>query len=302
MSAIPGMICSPVNLMFRLKLCPLSACQVLLVAATLAASQTAYAQTPAPPPTLTYDQALVQAAAAEQQFSNGYASVGYSPAILTIPDRPFTAHRVYKEWPRNGAASNQPSVTTTVTIARDSVGRIHYENSQEPGQVTVMISDPVQHLNYRYDVGTANTNADSCVQPQMSQISGPAPTPDPTASGSQTPGATSSTTAVPDPPPPPASKKDLGLQQMEGTTAYGQQRNDYLSLQPGIKSMRTLSWFSMDLGLNILEASDYSGQNMFSVNTQEIDTSEPSPALFVVPAGYTLPPSAPSCIPLISSN
>lgn len=289
--------------MFRVNLCPSSVCRVLLVGATLAASHTAYAQTPAPPPTLTYDQALIQAAAAEQQFSNGYASVGYSPAILTIPGRPFTAHRVYKEWPRNGTAANQPSVTTTVTIARDIVGRIHYENSRAPGQVTVMISDPVQHLNYRYDVGTANTSANSCVQPQMSQISGPAPTPDPTASSSQTPDTTSSDTGtVADPPPPPATKKDLGLQQMEGTAAYGQQRNDYLSLQPGIKSMRTLSWFSMYLGLNLLEASDYSGQNMFSINTQEIDLSDPDPALFVVPQGYALPGSAPSCIPLMTSN
>ena len=300
------MICSPVNLMFRVNLCLSSTCRVLLVGATLAASQIAYAQTPAPPPNLTYDQALVQAAAAEQQFSNGYASVGYSPAILTIPGRPFTAHRVYKEWPRNGTAGNQPSVTTTVTIARDSSGRIHYENSRDPGQVTVMISDPVQHLNYRYDVvatGTPNATADSCVQPQISQISGPAPTPDPTTSSSQTTNtASSATDAVSDPPPPPATKKDLGLQQMEGTTAFGQQRNDYLSLQPGIKTMRTLSWFSMDLGLNILEASDYSGQNMFSINTQEIDPSEPDPALFAVPQGYTLPGSAPSCIPLTTSN
>jgi hypothetical protein len=274
---------------------------VLVFLAALAALPVALAQTPAASD-LTYDQALLQAATGEQQFLNGYASIGYSPAILTIPDRPFTAHRIYKEWARNGV-TGQPIVTTTVTIARDKVGRIHYESSQQPGQVTVMISDPVVHLNYRYNVaadGTASSTADLCTQPQMSQISRPAPAPDPSTASAPAPDTSSPAPAAVAPPVPPSTSQELGVHSMEGTVAYGQRRVDYLSLQPGVKSMQTLAWFSLDLGLNLLEADDYSGQNKFAINTQEIALGDPDPNLFILPTGYTLPGTTQSCIPLLN--
>jgi hypothetical protein len=184
-----------------------------------------------------------------------------------------------------------------VTIARDNVGRIHYESSRSAGNVTVMISDPIQHLNYQYEIDPSDPNnqtATSCTQPTMAQITEPNPAPaSPTISASA---------AAPVSPPalPTSSKKDLGSQQMEGTIGYGQARIDYLDLQPGTLTMAATSWFSPDLGLNLTQLSDYSNQNPFSIHTRNVVLGDPDPSLFQLPSGYTLTGSTTSCIPTIN--
>ena len=268
---------------------------LLVTASTLIVAPNTMAQT-STPPTVTYDQAWMQAAAADSQNANGYASVGYSPAIFSIPNQPFTAQRVYKEWARNGT-SQAPIISTTVTVARDNVGRIHYESSRLPGAVIVRISDPVTHLNFQYEVdpqSTAPPTAQQCTQPLLSQISTPTPvtpnTPAPNTVAPTTPATTL----------PAATKVELGSKQMEGTVAYGQQRTDYLDLQPGLLTMQTLSWFSPDLGLMLLQTSDYSNQNKFTESTQNLQLGDPDPGLFALPAGYTLTGTTVSCVPLLN--
>jgi len=271
----------------------------LLLAATFLAASVAFSQdsTTPPPPTLTYDQALQQASNAEQQYANGYATIGYSPAILTIPNRPFTATRVYTEWARGGS-QDTPVVSTTVTIARDAAGRIHYESSRVAGDVAVMISDPVQHMNYEYEVNSASPTgmAASCTQPTMSQISQPAPAPDPSAPASTAtiaPPAASTTLPTP-------TKVELGTQPLNGTVAYGQSRTDFVDLQPGVLTMVTVSWFSPDMGLNVRQTNDYSNQNRFSIETTNLVTGDPDPSLFALPSSYTLSGSTTSCIPTMN--
>jgi hypothetical protein len=182
------------------------------------------------------------------------------------------------------------------------MGRIHYESSRAVGDVQVLISDPVAHVQYSYEVNPAATGpltAQSCTQPLMSQISQPTPPADPNAS-SVTPATSASTPAITPTPLPPAVQQDLGVRTIEGMPANGKSRTDYLDLQPGIKTMLTVDWFSPDLGVNLREFSNYSGQNQYSVDTHNIQPGDPDPNLFALPAGYTISNPAASCIPTIS--
>ena len=239
----------------------------------------------------------MQAASTDALAANGYATLGYSPAIFSIPNRPFTARRDYKEWARS-SDSKTPIVTTTVTIARDSAGRIHYESSHVAGDVIVRVSDPVQHLNYQYEVSpdpSVPMTVQQCTQPLMAQISGPIQPGD----ASESPTANTAPLA-PAAQLPTASKTELGSKTMEGTLAYGQQRTDYLDLQPGVLTMQKTAWFSPDLGLNLLLVSDYSNQNKFSEDTHNVKLGDPDTSLFSMPAGYTLSGTIGSCVPLMN--
>jgi len=259
---------------------------------------------PAAPPLLTYEQAYAQAHAQESEYAHGYASVGYAPDIMTIPNHPFTAQRTYTEWPRGGSPDS-PLVTTIVAIARDSEGRIHYESSRRRGDVDILISDPVAEIHYRYFIkprAPANPAAEECSQPLMRDITR-------RSAADPAPLARSATLQAvsyrPQPgqtgqryPQPKDRKEELGTRDLEGVLAFGQRTLHTVSNQLGMKDMVIERWFSPDLGLNLLEVSDIEGQNSTSVRTHELQYSEPDPGLFVPPPGYSLPAKIQSCIPM----
>ncbi len=288
------------SIVHRSKLCGSIPCILSLAAIAITGCRNG-ASSPAPPPLQTYEQAYAQAHASERAYANGYASVGYAPDIITIPDHPFTAQRIYTEWRPEGSPDS-PLVTTTVTIARDSVGRIHYESSRRPGDIDVLISDPVVEIHYRYFIKPrppVSPTAEECSQPLTSDItrrSSAGPGPYTQAASLQT--VSFDPQAAPRYPQPKDHNDDLGTRDMEGVLAYGQQTQHTVSNQFGMKLMVIERWFSPDLGLNFLEVNAISGQNSNQIRTQNMRFSDPDPSLFVPPPSYSLPAKVPSCIHL----
>jgi hypothetical protein len=288
------------TIVHRSKFCGRFTCIASLAAVTITGCHNS-ASSPAPPPLQTYEQAYAQAHARERAYAHGHASVGYAPDIITIPDHPFTAQRIYTEWRPEGSP-DAPLVTTTVTIARDSAGRIHYESSRRPGDIDVLISDPVVEINYRYFIKPrqpVNPAAEECSQPLTSDITrrssaqaGPfaaRPSLQPVSFDPQ---------AQPRYPQPKDRNDDLGTRDIEGVLAYGQHTQHTVSNQFGMKLMVIERWFSPDLGLNLLEVNAISGQNSSQIQTQDMQFSDPDSSLFVPPPSYSLPAKIPSCIRL----
>ena len=260
------------------------------------------ASQPAAPSLLTYEQARMMVFNQEKAYAHGYASVGYAPDIMTIPGHPFTAQRTYAEWPEDGSP-DAPVVTTTVTIARDSAGRIHYESSRRPGSIDVEISDPVHEVRYRYFIKpglTGKLSAEECSQPLMRDITrqhgslGSAPLPQ----GAVLEDVSYRPQTSQRYPQTKDQNDELGTRRIEGTLAYGGRTQHVVSNQFGRKPMVIERWFSPDLALNLWEVNDIAGQNQWSVRTHNILLSEPNASLFLPPPDYSLPAKIPSCIPL----
>src|ERR1700722_15432604 len=73
-------------------------------------------------------------AAAAQGFADahGYAGVGFAPALISIPGKPFTATRTYTDKRKDADGVHEfPPLSADFTIARDDKGRIHYEMAFE---------------------------------------------------------------------------------------------------------------------------------------------------------------------------
>src|SRR5215831_4038430 len=114
------------------------------------------AQMPANSP---YWLAWNRAQARDTANANGYANTGFSPPLMSIRGRPFTATRVWREvlMPAgHESEENGQTLSAELTIARDSKGRIHTEmafqdrSSSSHIKLDVYIYDPVAHTLYRY--------------------------------------------------------------------------------------------------------------------------------------------------------
>jgi|GEM_PF-5706364 len=265
----------------------------ILTAALILAAATGCGHFPpfGPPPPPTYEQVLMQTHALEEQYAHGYASIGYSPAIMTIPNRPFTATRTYTEWPENGTP-DAPTRTTNFTIARDGAGRVHYENSTTPDIVRVTVSDPIAHTQMRYTLlrrRNAPRVVDRCTQPLMRDITSELrSTPHVQLAGYIPP---QQTAAQQD------TKEELGMWTIEGQTAFGQLHTwEVAASKYPAKTLQEEQWFAPDLAINVLDRKNFSGQPQTSVATHNLILAEPDPALFQIPDGYTVSPDIPSCV------
>jgi len=243
------------------------------------------------PPLAGYEQAWMSAHALQMDYVSGRDMIGYEPAIMTIPGRPFIAKRDYKEWTREGG-DEHPVHETTVTIARDKRGRIHYESSRSSQSVDVMISDPVAHIQYRYFVSSrpgADMTAQACDTRDIADAT-PAGLP-----ASRLVVASYTAQSVNQNPLPAEERSELGTRESEGLLLYGQQTVSYTNSPKGMKMLRTERWFSPDLGLNVITVKNFEGQNPFSQTTRDIQFIEPDAALFQVPSTYQLPNELVSC-------
>lgn len=241
-----------------------------------------------------YQQAWMQTQAIENSYANGYATIGFSPSIFTIPNRAFTALRT--------CTVNGRSGEVTVHIARDRRGRVHYESCRSANEISVIVSDPVEHAQLRY-VEYAHPSprhslvVKQCSQPLMRDISHP------NFSLNASPQIGSYRLASfqqpsPQPPAPyPDGRFDLGVQNFEGFRSYGERDTHTINASFGVRTISIERWFSPDLGLSMLETDESSGEPARSVTTHGIQLVDPDPAFFLPPAGYTLDPDLPSCVP-----
>ena len=122
---------------------------------------------PTPPPELppvspkaegAWERAYTGLMAQDIANASGHANVGFSPAIMSIRGKAFTATRIYtNEWRTKGADAGDPA-TAEFTIARDEKGRVHYEMPMEGmwkgkhgvAGFDIQIYDPVAHTLTRY--------------------------------------------------------------------------------------------------------------------------------------------------------
>jgi len=247
-----------------------------------------------PPPPLSYQEIHDQAMANEHRYANGYESIGFNPDIMTIPGRPFTATRIYSEWPLTAGPNDPPADTVSFTVARDGQGRIHYESKRYPKESTdVMLYDPIRHITTRYFMPAVRRPhqlkpATQCTQPSMNAISLDAP---------GKPAFLPALYQLPAPGPkakPTTVTEELGNRMIMGLLAYGVHR----TWQTTGRYQNTIDveeWFSGDYGLNLLKNETNSGQNRSSIATVDIQFAEPDPSLFQLPPDFQVSGKIESC-------
>jgi len=262
-------------------------------AALALAASAALGQKPAAP---AYSSTVMQASAADLSNARGYGNVGFSPNIMSVPGKPFTATRIYTEAGRS----------VQVTIARDSVGRIHYESAApEGGPIGVIIYDPIAHTLSQYSTTTEGGIADDAqaTVTQMglvSEMTHSAPLSADPASPELGDQATESSSAISGSapaavaaaPPRPSGPKlpspsDLPEQLVNGIAAVGQRsvqkygdRQQFFMIQE--------EWFSPEYDINLRQSVWRQNTLDSTVETRDLVAGDPDPDLFRVPGGYSI--------------
>jgi hypothetical protein len=266
--------------------------------------------------TSVYGDACIKLGAADFANAHGYSNIGFNPAIYSIPGKPFTATRVYTfrsipagemNSPGNASSSSltpAPDLSEEVIVARDKVGRVHYETRRPAkGEIAIMIYDPIAHTVSQYyltaDRGMPNDAVASIEHFQlMSKLTRPMPATPPAQLGDQ------SADPVPDKPDPSSSlavapsrvaapknidpsPKDLPEQSINGIPVIGHRmvhkygdKNQYLQIQE--------EWLSPDYALNLREDIVRESIGESTIETRDVVDGEPDPALFSVPGGYLI--------------
>ena len=252
--------------------------------------------------------------AQEIQNAHGYASVGFFPAIMSVPDNPFTATRTYTDQRMKDGQDVGDPLTAECTIARDDKGRVHYEMAFESvvngkpviGGFDIQIYAPVAHTITRY---FAKPDHSLPAQPiasvrklrLMSELSRPIPPPAPKAQSTEAaeqnknddaPTAPQEPNAVKKTPAPPPitflkTKDNLPVQYVNGYAAvihrtilkYGD-KQQYFQIQE--------DWLSPQYAIDIRRLLLRETVNKETIETKDILEGPPDPALFEVPPGYTV--------------
>jgi hypothetical protein len=284
-----------------------------LYAAMATVSLTAVAQVKG---TSVYGDVCINAAAADFANARGHANIGFNPAIYSIPDKPFTAKRVYTfhrirpqeldsagHFSRSKALTSAPDLSEEVIIARDKVGRVRYETRRPAkGEIAIMIYDPIAHTLSQYYLTADRGIPDDAVatvkrMELMSKLSHPiAETPpDETSdhSADASPAKADPSSAAVAPSPTAATKnidpspKDLPEQSIDGIRVVGYRmvhkygdHNQYLQVVE--------DWLSPEYLINLRNdiVRDSIGES--TIETSDIVDGEPDPSLFHIPGGYLI--------------
>ena len=253
-----------------------------------------------------YEKVHSKLRAKEVANARGYATVGFSPEIMSIPHKPFTATRTYNDQhTKNGENAGDP-ITAECTIARDDKGRIHYEMAFEREEkglpvigFDIQIYDPVAQTLTRY-FAKADHSLPSEPQAEvrkldlmsdlMKQSLASAPKDEgeemvpALAAAEETkavpPAAQSAVTIVP-------TKDNLPVQRLDGIPVaidrtivkYGD-KQQFLMIQD--------NWFSPDWAIDIRMTVLRENFGKQTFETKNIVSGEPDPALFEIPPGYVI--------------
>jgi hypothetical protein len=266
--------------------------------------------------TSVYGDVCIKAGTADFANAHGHSSISFNPAIYSIPDKPFTATRVYTfrkilpeefnaqgHFSRSSNSAAVPDLSEEVIVARDKVGRVHYETRRPArGEIAVMIYDPVAHTLSQYYLTADRGMPDDAVAKVtyfqlMSKLSRPITatppdeTSDPPADFVPQPGSPSSPAAAPssiaaakkiDPP-----SQDLPEQSINGIRVVGYRmvhkygdKNQYLQIVE--------DWLSPEYLVNLRNDIVRESIGESTIETRDIIDGEPDPSLFHVPGGYLI--------------
>lgn len=272
------------------------ACMIGIVAASLGAPAIASAQGDSIAPTATI---------VERQSAGGGGRgrivAGVVESRITT-GRPYSAEAV-TERTQVLADGNRINVRSTSRVYRDSEGRTRREAIEPDGSVrSITISDPVAKNSYTLDPKTkvAYAAGGGVIAPLMAAPSGTYTT---TARGGGGRGGTAVVAPAaptgravfmrsPGPDDPNVTTEDLGFQNVEGVMATGKRTTTVIPAgQVGnAQEIRVVSeqWFSDEIQALVMtrHIDPRSGENVYRL--VNILRAEPDPALFQVPADYTV--------------
>ncbi len=238
--------------------------------------------------------------------ANGHANVGFSPAIISIPNKPFTATRTYSDQRMENGENVGDPITAECTIARDDKGRVHYETafeSKEKGKLVIggfdiQIYDPVAHTLSRYFAKADHSlpsepTAEVRKLKLMSELSKPLPAAAP--EGEDNDGASAGTeesnpTNKASAPPPVIfvpTKDNLPKESIDGIPAvihrtilkYGE-KQQYFQIQE--------DWLSPDYAMDIRRTVLRETIGNETIEAKDIVPGQPDLALFEIPPGYVI--------------
>ena len=239
--------------------------------------------------------------------ARGHANVSFFPAIISIPNTPFTATRTYSDQRMENGENVGDPITAECTIARDDKGRVHYEmpfESMENGKLVIggfdiQIYDPVAHTLSRY---FAKADHSLPSEPRvevrklrlMSQLSKPLPLAGPKDQGEDggaSPATEGSNPTNKAPEPPPVifipTKDNLPVQSVDGISAvihrtilkYGEKQQFFLIQD---------EWLSPDYAMDIRRTVLRETSGNETVESKDIVPGPPDLSLFEIPPGYVV--------------
>ena len=240
----------------------------------------------------------------------GFAISGVTGAMMgpagKIAGAPYSAEVVTQRL-QILADGNRIEQTTTGSVARDGQGRVRRDEalpalpgSNGEGPHLIMIDDPVGQVHWTLDAQT-KTATKMPMPPGkpggMFTMGLPAP---PVAMTAGTRTYFAATSAVPATPfsttvkmgPPDGAKTDLGTQPVEGVPAQGTRITRTIEAGQMGNALpiviTTETWFSPDLKVLVSSKSSDPriGDTIYKLTN--IQRAEPDPALFQVPADYTV--------------
>ena len=224
------------------------------------------------------------------------------PPFQSITGRLYSAEQILERVQTLGDGTHINQTTQQVKFYRDSAGRTRTEHiySPPPGAVMasipsmIQIADPV--AGYRYTLDSRNQIARRLPwQPQQTVMRGreissvnAQPKSAPSANGAGT-GAVSAANVRPR---PEISNESLGTQTIEGIVAEG--RRTTMTYPVGSfgndrpVTTVTETWMSPDLKIMVLSKSSDPRFGESTTKLTNISQAEPDPALFQVPAEYSI--------------
>jgi len=240
--------------------------------------------------------------------ARGHANVSFSPEIMSIPQKPFTARRVYSDQRMENGESVGDPITAECTIARDNKGRVHYEmafESIEKGRLVIggfdiQIYDPVAHTVSRYFAKADHSlplepTAEVRKLKLMSELVKPLPTAEPKEQDQEDGGASTATeasNATNKASDPPAvifipTRDDLPVQWVDGIPAvihrtilkYGE-KLQFFQIQE--------EWLSPEYAMDIRRTVLRETIGDETVETKDIVPGTPDLTLFEIPPGYVI--------------
>jgi len=249
-----------------------------------------------------WNKAFSEASAKSFATAHGYASVGFSPAIMSIPDKPFTAKRLYSDNRKRNDMDAGAPITAECTIARDTQGRVHYEMAFEGVQrdqlfiksIDVEIYDPVAHKIIRY-----YTNADRSLPSEpiatirnlqlISELVKPLPPASAKQEGGDTLTVADATKPEQPAPPPPVIfvpvKDNMAVETIDGIVVVG--HRTVMKYGPQMQFFHIdETWFSPDFALDMRRTELRETIGTEIVETKDVVEGEPDPSLFRIPPGY----------------
>jgi hypothetical protein len=246
--------------------------------------------------------------AQDVQNAHGHANVGFFPAIMSIPNKPFTATRTYSDQRMENGVNVGDPITAECTIARDDKGRIHYEMAFESmeggkpviGGFDIQIYNPVAHTWSRYIAKPDHSLPSEPIAEVrklklMSELVKPLPAAATKDQGDENVGASIATeesntmNKASDPPPMIfiPTKDNLPVQSVNGISAvihrtilkYGE-KHQFFQIQE--------DWLSPDYAMDIRSTVLRETIGNETVETKDIVPGPPNLALFEIPPGYVI--------------